>query len=156
MDKANFFGGLIAFYSSALIGIFQAEGMAELAVAMKNSAQVISHREATKRVVNIKIITVLTAVFISLIGAFESWNEFDYFFVPTKDIPDWRETVSLWITPSVLIFVSVALSCAVCYLLRQLERYFKSMLKDEGFRIKSIFVVFTLAYLSRAVTYVFV
>ena len=54
---------------------------------------------------------------------------------------------------SELIFISLVLTFAYCYLSVNIKQHFARELKDEGNRIEAIFVFFSLSYISRAVVY---
>ena len=55
---------------------------------------------------------------------------------------------------SVLITLSIALTTASCYLVVNARRYFGPVLKDESFRVQTIHIVYTSAYLTRALVYI--
>ena len=58
------------------------------------------------------------------------------------------------IAPSVLISISIGLTASVTYLFVQTHYHFdRSVLLDEKGRVRTIFIVFTLTYLSRAIIY---
>ena len=58
------------------------------------------------------------------------------------------------ITPSVYFSIAGGLTISVSVLLYNMKLYFPHHLKDEKRRVKTIFIVYTVAYFTRAVTYV--
>jgi len=57
-------------------------------------------------------------------------------------------------TPSILIVQSIALSTASIVLVVTVRRHFPVGLKKEASRVQTINIVFTVAYLTRAVTFI--
>lgn len=65
-------------------------------------------------------------------------------------VPIRRERALKWIVSSVLMSISLGLTATVTYLLVQMYYYFDpKVMKDEAGRIRTIYITFTLAYISR-------
>ena len=71
-----------------------------------------------------------------------------------SDAPTWRRRVDSFVLPSVFISISIGLTISVIYLLFQIHYHFdRSVLMDEKGRVRAIFLVFTLTYITRAIIY---
>jgi len=55
--------------------------------------------------------------------------------------------------PTIFTVLSIGLTVACACLIVRMKKYFPRNLKDEGSRIKAIFLVFTISYLTRALVY---
>ena len=74
-------------------------------------------------------------------------------------VPDpakWHNIVNFTIFPCELIVTSISLASAYYYLSANIEQHFAKELKGEGKKIKGIFVLFSLSYISRAVVYLLI
>ena len=54
-------------------------------------------------------------------------------------------------TPTVLICLSISLCVASCFLVYNVKRYFKRGMKAEACRVQTINIVYTTAYITRAI-----
>jgi len=68
--------------------------------------------------------------------------------------PEWRFTVLATIIPFDYFSISLGLSIASVNLLVHMKRHFSKGLRAESRRIKVVFTVLTLSYISRATVYV--
>lgn len=53
--------------------------------------------------------------------------------------------------PTIFILLSIGFIVVYVILSLRMSKYFDRSLKDEGYRIKTIFMVFTMSYLTRAI-----
>lgn len=145
----------VAFYAKSVLGVFMIGAMNELAIKLMQAAVVIANRDAKRLLKKNETHSCMLALLYIVVGIFDCWN--------TITIPDgidavrpkWRFFFVLVLPPIVLISISIALSCTVFNLLTQIKRHFnRQVLMDEEWRVKMIFLVFTVTYMTRAIFYV--
>jgi len=66
---------------------------------------------------------------------------------------DWEKFFYLNFPPTIFSVLSIGLTVACACLIVRMNKYFDRSLKDEVCRIKTIFLVFTVSYLTRAIVY---
>jgi len=76
------------------------------------------------------------------------------FFADPEGYPVWIDWWDYFYTPSVLLFLSTSLCTASVYLVINVRSHFPVGLKAEACRVQTINIVFTVAYLTRALTFI--
>lgn len=99
------------------------------------------------------------ALILVALGIFDACNRLtiNSFYEEFKDsdhAPKWRLIVRNILIPFVLISVSFFLSIGAWNLVIKINKYFSEYLLEESRRVKAIFIVFTICYVSRAVWYI--
>jgi len=144
-------------YISIIIGIFQITQMAELILQTNFSAQQITREKLKKRTKLVYCSTFfLAAVYLVLLGMdipveINFYN--CYITGEESNLPDW-----IFIFFSVLVIgsyiaLSIGLTVSVVILLKTVNKYFKEILEAEAKKIKMIYIVFTVTYVTRTITY---
>jgi len=131
----------VAFYSMVGIDLLQICQLVELGIHVKLSAEEIEEPKAKKQICYVTTVLLLAMVFYLGLGVFETTNT-----VEKDDFDD-----KILIHPLVLLSLSIALTCAYMYLYMNMKRYFAEEMKDEERRVNTIYIVFTIACISRAV-----
>jgi len=138
-----------------VLGLFQIGAMNELSIRLKQAAALLSDQGARKHLrVNQVIISLMALVYIT-VGYFEYVN-FVELIDNWSDLgpPPKRLKAYNWITPSVLLSISLGLTVSVAYLFVQIHRHFnRQVMMAEAARVRTIFLVFILTYISRAIIY---
>jgi len=93
------------------------------------------------------------AAFCSAVAIFDVWNVLYTDPVIVPDPKKWHGVADKTILPCEMVLLSISLACAYCYLSANIQRHFAKELQKEGNKIKAIFVLFSLSYISRAAVY---
>ena len=152
LDKLLITSSELSFSLKAIIGTFQVGQMLDLTVEMKSSVMILTEARSKTYKTVIKVATSIVATFlliaigINLIYSFRwpDWSD--------KEIPPSIIRFYYYYTPCVLTSLSVLLTISTIYLLVLVNRHFKQVLKAEACKVRTIYVVFTIAYISRAIT----
>ena len=136
-----------------LIGLIQVAIMVELAIQIKLSARVISPREAVKKIKQVRVGFKLAAAFASALGIFDVYNTVRMDPVIFSEYKKWHDIVRNTVFPLQMVLVSISLATAYCYLSVNIRQHFARELQDEGKKIRAIFVLFSVSYISRGVVY---
>ena len=92
------------------------------------------------------------AIFFAL-GVFDAVNSVSIVIKAEEEIKQWQRIAYATIFTCQLLIVAVSLSISYVYLAWNINKHFAKELKDEGRKIKAIFISFSLSYISRAVVY---
>jgi len=138
---------MLAFLLKSFLGTFQVGGMIEVCIRVKESKQLMSERKA-------KNLTILnrTLMYIGIL-LFLVAGGFNLFYVYHGANTEFRYRYYLTYNPTVLITLSVALCVASIVLVYNVRRHFPVGLKEEARRVQIINVVFTVTYMTRALTF---
>jgi len=140
---------LVALYAKALMGVFQMASMSELTIQVKFSAEQISKEVANARLKKLYTIACIIAAVYCCVGVYDGINrKFVLYYHPDKDGNNVAYDI---ITPVVLFSIACGLTISVTVLFQNLKLYFPHHLKDEKRRVKTIFLVYTVAYFTRAI-----
>lgn len=85
-----------------------------------------------------------------LVEYYNSWTD------PTAHPPDpvIRTKVLHWTIPTVMLSISLGLTCSIIYLFVQMHRHFNmEVMMAEEARVRTIFLVYIIAYISRLAMY---
>jgi len=148
-DPDLWYMNIVAFYAKAVMGIFQMASMSELTIQVKFLAQKITKTVANFQLKWLYIATCFIALIYCGVGVYDIYN---YYLVVIQKEKTGKELFDL-ITPSVLFSIAGGLTISVIALFINLKLYFPHNLKDEKRRVKTIFIVYTVAFLTRAVMY---
>jgi len=125
--------------------------MVELGIDVKHSAYKLSNQEAEKRkkVTRVCVYTFVVAMlpFGAMIITLANTED-------RQDVPPWYLVVYKAHVPTIFSLLSVGLASASYYTIRNLRFYFDKRLQFEVLRIKTTFIVFTVAYMTRVLTFV--
>jgi len=136
-----------------LIGLIQVAIMLELAIQIKLSARVMTPREAVKKIKHVRVGFKLAAAFASALGIFDVYNNVRMDPVIFSEYKKWHDIVRNTVYPLQMVLVSISLATAYFYLSVNIQQHFARELQDEGKKIRAIFVLFSLSYISRGVVY---
>jgi len=134
------------------IELFQIAQMVELAIWVKVSALKMRPEEAKRKIWWVRVCLAGTVTLYSGVNLFEASNL--HYIVTNEEPSKWRVTMMDTITPANYFSVSIGLVISAIYLLINIHMYFEKQLKDEARRIKVIFLVLTVSYVSRVVVYI--
>jgi len=129
--------------------------MCELAFLIKLSAGLIGLAESKRKIKIVKITCIVATVFFFGILIFEGFNT--HLVVKRlreeEEYGHWRDY--LWYTfgPFVLIFTSISLCVAYWFFSNSIHEHFAAQLQDEARRVKAVFILFSLSYISRTLIY---
>jgi len=130
--------------------------MVELGIQVKMSARQMTEEEAEKKISNVRTGLKTAVAFFSAVGIFFTINVLYTDPVIVADPSKWHLIADTTIFISELILISISLASSYWYLSVNISQHFAEELKDEGNRIKAIFVFFSLSFISRAVVYLLV
>jgi len=108
--------------------------------------------EAIRKIWWVKVCLAGAIIFYGGVNFFEANNTY-YYFKNEFKVKKWRTVVGEYIIPSDYFSISIGLVTASTYLLTNMHKYFEVQLKDEARRIRVIFLMLTVSYVSRAVVY---
>ena len=150
----NYTSEKAAFTSKAVLGVFQIGTMNELSIELRYAAQLISD-DNFKRYIRANQFgsSVLALAYIA-VGVYDItiFDECITLLDPATELPKPLQRACLYLTPSLLIPISIGLTASVIYLLVQIKQHFnRQVLMTEEGRVKTIFIVFTVTYVTRAV-----
>jgi len=140
----------IALTSKAALGLFQIGSMIDLAIHVKLTAEKMDHSKAQTQKDATKMMVCIVSLPLISVGMLRAMIESDSVFAPEK-LTDAR--IIFWnsVPPTTFLGLSIGLTVACIWLMVRMKRYFPRSLKDEGCRIKTIFIVFTVSYMIRAI-----
>jgi len=124
--------------------------MTELAIHVKVSADYMSPEKAIRQKNWIKL-TVCIVACLCLLGGLLQAIIANHMLV--DKVPNWQVVFKKSFTPIVFTLLTIGLSVTCAFLMFRMRKYFDKSLAEEVCRIKTIFVVFTIGYFSRAVTF---
>jgi len=127
--------------------------MIELGIQVKLSARQLTPEEAMKKISKVRTGVKVAAAFFSAVGIFFTINAL---YLDRAIVPDpshWHIVVDTTILTCELALISIFLASAYFYLSANISLHFAKELKEEGKKIKEIFVLFSLSYISRGVVY---
>jgi len=127
--------------------------MVELSIHVKVSAFKMSPETAKRRILWIRVCLTGAVVFYFGWCLFDALN-LHYLFKHHFEAEEWRFAMLYNDTPANYFSISIGLVISSIYLLVNLHKYFEKQLKDEATRIKVIFLVLTVSYISRGVVYI--
>ena len=127
--------------------------MVELGIQVKLSARQLTPDEAMKKISKVRTGMKVAAAFFSAVGIFHTINKVYADPVIAQDPANWHHVVDVTIFPCELLLISISLVSAYLYLSYNIEQHFAKELKNEGKKIKGIFVLISLAYISRGFVY---
>jgi len=125
--------------------------MVELGIQVKLSARKITPYEALKKISKVRTGLKVAAAFFTVLGIFHTINSLYQDPLIAPDPAEWHAVAFVTILPCELILISIFLASAYFYLSVNMKQHFAKELEDEGKKIKAIFVLFSLSYISRAV-----
>jgi len=126
--------------------------MVELAIQVKLSAFKMGQREAIRKIWWTKFWLAVAVVFYGALNLLEELDNY-YIIFNYSSSKEWQRRLGDSITPAVYFSISIGLVTASIYLLVNMHKYFEVQLKDEARRIRVIFLMLTVSYVSRAVVY---
>ena len=143
------------------IGLIQVAIMVELGIQVKLSAGKMSEEEASRKISKVRVSLIVTAGIFFVLGVCATVIDVlrttaEIAAKGTEEDPDierWLTIVVTTIFPCQLLFITVSLCISYIYLAWNIRKHFAKELKDEGRQIMAIFVVFALAYVSRAIVF---
>ena len=128
--------------------------MVELGIQVKLSAGKMSGEEASRKISNVRVSLKVTAAIFFVLGVMETIAIYgDVGNEEEPDIKRWQYIVYKTIFPCQLLFIAVSLCISYIYLAWNIRMHFAKELKNESRQIMAIFIVFTLAYVSRATVF---
>jgi len=127
--------------------------MVELGIQVKLSARQLTPDEAMKKISKVRTGMKVAAAFFSAVGIFHTINKVYADPEIAQDPANWHHVVDVTIFPCELLLISISLVSAYLYLSYNIEQHFAKELKNEGKKIKGIFVLISLAYISRGFVY---
>jgi len=136
-----------------LIGLIQVAIMVELGIQVQLSARKLTPEEADQKVSKLRTWFKIMGVFFCTVGVCQTTNNF---FVDKRIFPDpkqWNLIVHQTLFPVELILMSILLCSAYVYLSANIKKHFAKELAAEGKKIRAIFVLFAVSYISRATVY---
>jgi len=120
--------------------------MVDLVIGLQKSAMKILEETAATRLWWNKRLVIVASLIFAVGGARLVW-------VSAKATDGVFSKYPKWYLPSVLIALSIGLTTASCYLVVNARRDFGPVLKEESCRVQTIHIVYTSAYLTRALVY---
>jgi len=127
--------------------------MAELSIHVKVSAFKLSPTEAEKKLYGVKIWLSVAVIFFFALNMFD---DFALYLYMQEDAKRWPGVVDATIVSFDYFSISLGLCIASIDLLITMHKHFAKELQDETRRIKVIFLVLTISYISRGVCYLLV
>jgi len=131
--------------------------MIDLCIRVKVSAQQISSETATEKLRLNSRFAIVHAVLIAAFGILNQMTLGDYLQNLENTNPghdtSWKVIFSISYVPVALFYLTIILFTASIYLVIITRRYFRAMLKAEACRVQTINIVFSSAYLTRAIAF---
>jgi len=69
---------------------------------------------------------------------------------------NWMTRCQYWLFPICLVVCATCLTVAVIFVLRNINNYFQKKLQKEADRIKKVFIIYVISYLTRACFYIMI
>jgi len=134
----------------AFLGVFQIGSMNELSIKLRHAADLITD-DNFKRLIRANQVGSIVMAVVYFFFCFFAYTFYDW--CQTYDNPSTAlKRACTYTTPSVFISLSIGLTSSVIYLLLQIKHHFnRQVLVTEEGRVKTICLVFTLAYVTRSV-----
>jgi len=156
--QIGYFTSNTAFYIKGVLLLGQAGAMFELATQLKLHANILSTETATKRHKINKIVIAICSVLLVVTAIYSFLNAHvvmkNFHEDPDWEEPDWRLHSFTYTPPVVLITISIILTVSLINLFVIMKKHYDKNLKDEASRLKNIYSVFTVTFISRAVIYI--
>jgi len=126
--------------------------MVELAIHVKFSAEKMDLETAQTQKIFTKVMVCVSSLPLIPLGVFRGKILLDLIFAP-ESLTDGKLYYYDIFPPTVFVLLSIGLTIACTCLMVRMNKYFPRNLKDEACRIKTIFLVFTVSYLTRATVF---
>jgi len=124
--------------------------MIELAINVKLSAAKLDSETAETQKKWSKVMVCILSLPVIPLGVYQAKLGAD--FISTHvHATGWRFNFYICFTPVILIFLAIGLCYSCFYLIKRMYKYFDSSLKEEVSRIRTVFMVFMISYVTRAV-----
>jgi len=146
------YGDNIAISSKAALGIFQIGSMIDLAIHVKLSAEQLNLERATTQKNWTKSLVCVVSLPLIPLRLLRGKIRADLIFAQEK-VTEGKRFFYNNFTPTIFSVLSIGLTVACICLMVRMNKYFPRSLKDEACRIKTIFLVFTFSYLTRATVF---
>jgi len=124
--------------------------MIDLAIHVKLAAEQMDFEKAETQKHRTKVMVCVLSLPVIPLGIYQATIGAD--FISTGEYATgWRLDFTLLFPPIILTLLAIGLCVACTCLILRMNKFFPVNLKIEGHRIKTIFLVFTVSYLTRAV-----
>jgi len=150
-NRISLYTSGLALTLQAILGACQVGQMVELGIRVQLSVRVIDEQTLKKKVMINRIFLCLSILLLLVAFGIEVKATYDMI-EESYQVPAWEIDWITFFEPVTLITLSVFLCSASIYLVCIVKRY-PVGLKAEACRVQTIFIVFTVAYLTRAVTF---
>ena len=111
-----------------------------------------SPEAAKRRIWWVRVYLAGAVIFYFGITLFEAFNL--HYIITNNYVALWRRIIKKTLLAAEYFSVSIGLVISAIYLLINMHMYFEKQLQDESRRIKVIFLVLTVSYVSRGVLYI--
>jgi len=139
----------VALSSKGALGIFQIGSMLDLAIHVKLAAEQMNLPRAQTQKNWTKALVCVFSLPLLPLGVFNGKILADISLAPQR-LTRARLIFYNYFPPTIFSVLSIGLTVACTCLMVRMYKYFPQNLKDEACRIKTIFLVFTVTYLTRA------
>ena len=124
--------------------------MIDLAIHVKFAAEQMDLETAETQKHRTKVMVFILSLPMIPLGIYQATIGDDV--ISTGEIKrGWRVDFALLFPPIIMTLLAIGLCVACICLIIRMNKYFPRNLKDEGCRIKTIFLMFTISYLTRTV-----
>ena len=124
--------------------------MIDLAIHVKLAAEQMDLESAKVQKHRTKVMVCILSLPVIPLGIYQAVLGAD--FISTGEYSTkWKIYFGILFPPIIMTLLSIGLCVACICLIKRMNKFFPRHLKDEGCRIKAIFLVFTISYLTRAV-----